>query len=55
MLIIKIYVHERFKKQLKNKPIPIEFIVIVMGTLFSYFLNLNVKYDLAVVGKIQSG
>jgi hypothetical protein len=52
---MKTQVNERFRKQLKNIPIPIELIVIISGTTLTYFAGLNFKYDLAVVGKIPAG
>jgi hypothetical protein len=48
-------VNERFKKQLRNIPIPIELIVIITGTLVAYFANLNEKFDVPIIGKIPEG
>ena len=48
-------VNERFKKQLRNVPIPIELIVIIAGTSVAYFADLNKKYRLEIVGEIPKG
>jgi MFS superfamily sulfate permease-like transporter len=55
LISLKIFVNEKYKKQLRNIPIPTELIVIIVGTTISYFLNLNQNYGLAIVGQIPSG
>ena len=50
LILFRIQVNERFKKQLKNIPIPIELIVIVVGTCVTYFAKLDKIYKLKIVG-----
>lgn len=38
-----------------NIPIPIELIVVILGTAASYFGNLNENFDLLIVGDIPTG
>jgi hypothetical protein len=44
------HVGQAFKKQLKNIPIPIELIVIVVGICVTYFAKLDKIYKLKIVG-----
>ena len=48
-------VNDRFKKQLRNIPIPIELIVIITGTLVTYLAKLNEKFNVPIIGKIPEG
>ena len=50
LIVIRIQVNERYKKQLKNIPIPIELIVIVVGICVTYFGQLDKIYKLKIVG-----
>ncbi|XP_067661414.1 prestin-like [Haliotis asinina] len=52
--LVKAQINERFKKKMKI-PIPIELIVVILGTLASYFLRLQETYNVPVVGKIPGG
>lgn len=50
--------NEVIKPRLQKKtsiPIPIELIVVILGTVASYFGNLNENYDLLIVGDIPTG
>jgi len=50
LILSRIYVNERYKKQLKNIPIPIELIVIFAGIGVTYFGKLDKIYKLKIVG-----
>ena len=52
--IIKVYVNEKFQQKLPT-PIPIELMIISIGTMISYYENFKEKYHIKIVGKIQSG
>ncbi|XP_046562010.1 sulfate transporter-like [Haliotis rubra] len=52
--LVKAQINERFKDKMKI-PIPIELIVVILGTLASYFLRLQETYNVPVVGKIPGG
>ncbi|XP_071815831.1 prestin-like isoform X1 [Apostichopus japonicus] len=56
MVVIK-EVQEKFKTKYTvfKYPIPIELVVIVLGTLVSYFLDLNGKFGVAIVGDVPTG
>lgn len=55
IVFTKLYLNVKFQKKLRGIPIPIEIFVLVFGIVFSYFAKLNEKFDLAIVGPIQSG
>ncbi|NWS45093.1 S26A3 protein, partial [Probosciger aterrimus] len=46
--------NDRYKAKLPT-PIPIELLVTVLAALISYFINLEEKYNVAVVGKLEEG
>ncbi|NXN99496.1 S26A3 protein, partial [Rhinopomastus cyanomelas] len=46
--------NDRYKAKLPT-PIPIELIVTVIAALISYFVNLEEKFNVAVVGKLEEG
>ncbi|NWT01556.1 S26A3 protein, partial [Mionectes macconnelli] len=46
--------NDRYKEKLPT-PIPIELLVTVLAALISYFLNLEEKFNVAVVGKLEEG
>ncbi|NWU95547.1 S26A3 protein, partial [Upupa epops] len=46
--------NDRYKAKLPT-PIPIELIVTVIAALVSYFVNLEEKFNVAVVGKLEEG
>jgi hypothetical protein len=48
-------VNDRFKKQLRNIPIPIELIVIITGTSVTYLAKLNERFHVPIIGKIPEG
>ncbi|XP_060582820.1 prestin-like [Ruditapes philippinarum] len=52
--IIKVQINIRFKDRLKF-PVPVELIVVVVGTMTSYFLNFSEKYGMKIVGEIPRG
>uniref|UniRef100_A0A8B9L4G5 Solute carrier family 26 member 6 n=1 Tax=Astyanax mexicanus TaxID=7994 RepID=A0A8B9L4G5_ASTMX len=54
VLIVAKELNNRFRKKLPV-PIPVELIVIVVGTLISYYTHLNKNYEISVVGEIPSG
>ncbi|CAF0714401.1 unnamed protein product [Brachionus calyciflorus] len=55
LYITRTQINERFKKQLKNVPLPIELFVIVTGTILSNYANLNSKFNMSVIGTIPKG
>ncbi|NXG84620.1 S26A3 protein, partial [Stercorarius parasiticus] len=46
--------NDRYKAKLTT-PIPIELLVTVLAALISYFVNLEEKFNVAVVGKLEEG
>ncbi|NWT46198.1 S26A3 protein, partial [Chroicocephalus maculipennis] len=46
--------NDRYKAKLPT-PIPIELLVTVLAALISYFFNLEEKFNVAVVGKLEEG
>ncbi|NXM26796.1 S26A3 protein, partial [Oxyruncus cristatus] len=46
--------NDRYKKKLPT-PIPIELLVTILAALISYFFNLEEKFNVAVVGKLEEG
>ncbi|XP_071088065.1 prestin-like [Haliotis cracherodii] len=52
--LVKAQINERFKDKMKI-PIPIELIVVILGTVASYFLDLQDTYNVPVVGTIPGG
>jgi hypothetical protein len=36
-------------------PVPAELIVVIVGTLLSYFVEFNKKWHVAIIGDIPSG
>ncbi|XP_069507518.1 sulfate transporter-like [Ambystoma mexicanum] len=47
-------INDRFKKKMKV-PFPVEFVVIVVATLISYYFNFKGKYKSSVCGTIPTG
>uniref|UniRef100_A0AAR2J8Y6 STAS domain-containing protein n=1 Tax=Pygocentrus nattereri TaxID=42514 RepID=A0AAR2J8Y6_PYGNA len=54
VLITAKELNNRFSKKLPV-PIPVELIVIVVGTLISFYTHLNETFEISVVGEIPSG
>uniref|UniRef100_H2YQA7 SLC26A/SulP transporter domain-containing protein n=1 Tax=Ciona savignyi TaxID=51511 RepID=H2YQA7_CIOSA len=55
-LIIVKYLNDRYKKRLKNIPIPIELMLVVVATLISYFCHLDdPPYNVNIVKTIPTG
>ncbi|CAL4108342.1 unnamed protein product [Meganyctiphanes norvegica] len=55
---VLVFNNEVLKPRLRKKtpvPIPIELIAVVLGTVASYFGDLNGNYDMRIVGKIPTG
>ncbi|XP_074017669.1 chloride anion exchanger [Numenius arquata] len=46
--------NDRYKEKLPT-PIPIELLMTVLAALISYFVNLEEKFNVAVVGKLEEG
>ena len=55
MVFTKLYINEKFRKQLKGIPLPVEIVVLIVGIAMSYFGHLNTEFGLAIVGNIPSG
>jgi hypothetical protein len=51
---VKRFINEKFKKKLIT-PIPIELIVVIIATVFSYFFKFSQKFNISVVGTIPLG
>ncbi|XP_006820996.1 prestin-like [Saccoglossus kowalevskii] len=45
----------KFKKQLHGVPLAPELVVVILGTLFSWLLDLEGNYDVDIVGEIPAG
>ncbi|XP_022238050.1 solute carrier family 26 member 10-like [Limulus polyphemus] len=54
LVIVKDFINAKFREKLKI-PIPIDLIVVVLGTVVSYFLSLNPNYGVPIVGSIPTG
>lgn len=54
LFLCKEILNQKFKKHLKI-PIPAELILIVIGTLSSYFVNLKDRYNVRIIGHVPSG
>lgn len=54
LYLVKTFVNEKFKSKLPM-PIPIELIVVVLATVASYFLKLNEKHNVKIVGPLKTG
>ena len=54
LLVVKICVNERFKDKMKM-PIPIDLIVVVLGTVICHFANFSRLWGVHIVGSIPSG
>ncbi|XP_050415948.1 sulfate transporter isoform X2 [Patella vulgata] len=52
--LVKAQINDRFKKKMKI-PIPIELIMVIFGTVASYFLELNSNYQVKIVEYIPKG
>ena len=52
--LIKLFKKNRFKKKLLF-PIPGELIVVITGTLISYFVQFKNRWNVAIIGEIPSG
>jgi MFS superfamily sulfate permease-like transporter len=53
LYLFKTYVNERYKKKLPA-PIPIELIVVILGTALSYVFKFKEK-NVAVIGVLEKG
>ncbi|XP_076469470.1 prestin-like isoform X2 [Babylonia areolata] len=56
LVVVKEYINNnpKIKPRLKM-PIPIELIVVVLGTVISYFVNLQEEYNVEIVGDVPIG
>lgn len=54
LLVVKICINERFKDKMKM-PVPIDLIVVVLGTIVSHFANFHDLFGVVIVGPIPSG
>ncbi|ELU06319.1 hypothetical protein CAPTEDRAFT_122476 [Capitella teleta] len=52
--VTKEYLNPPVKKRLKA-PIPIDLVVVVLGTAISYYANFEEKYGLEVIGEVPTG
>ncbi|UJR16211.1 hypothetical protein I4U23_003121 [Adineta vaga] len=54
ILYIAKYLNERFKSKIRIV-LPMELILLIIGTILSHFTHLHSKYDISIVGNIKSG
>ncbi|KAK6190522.1 hypothetical protein SNE40_002373 [Patella caerulea] len=54
LLLVKICINQRFKAKLKF-PVPIDLLIVIVGTIISHFADLNGRFGVAVVGSIPTG
>ncbi|XP_071099567.1 prestin-like isoform X3 [Haliotis cracherodii] len=54
LLAVKIGINERFASRMKI-PIPIDLIVVVLGTFISHFAELKRHFNIAIVGDVPNG
>ena len=54
MILVRLCINERFKEKLRV-PIPIELIVVVLGTVISHFAKLDENYGVKIIGRIPKG
>lgn len=55
-LLVAKFLNERYKKKLRNIPIPVELILVVVATIVSYFGKLDKPpYNVNVVKTIPTG
>lgn len=53
LLLVKSCINDRFKHKLKA-PIPVELIIVILGTLVAYLANFAENYDVKIVGQIST-
>ena len=54
LIVLKEGINKRFAKKM-FMPVPAELIVVVIGTLCSYLVNFEEKYDVIIIGEIPRG
>lgn len=54
LLLVKICINEKYQSKMKM-PIPIDLIVVVIGTIISHFAKFKEIFDVTIVGQIPSG
>ncbi|XP_076332707.1 prestin-like isoform X2 [Tachypleus tridentatus] len=54
LVFFKDFINAKFREKLKI-PIPIDLIVVVLGTVVSHFLSLNSNYGVPIIGSIPTG
>ena len=54
LIIVKKFVNERYKAKM-IMPIPIDLVVVIIGTAISHFANFGEKFNMKIVGPIPSG
>jgi len=54
LLLVKIGINERYSAKMKI-PVPIDLIIVIIGTIISHFANFHHKFDVHIVGEIPSG
>jgi high affinity sulfate transporter 1 len=54
LILVKDFINEKFKSKL-YMPIPIDLILVIFGTVISYFGNLKSNFDIPIVGSIPPG
>ncbi|XP_041357463.1 sulfate transporter-like [Gigantopelta aegis] len=52
--LVKIFINERFKSKMRI-PVPIELIVVILGTVASHYGHFNANYGMQIVGHIPAG
>ncbi|KAL8580192.1 hypothetical protein ACOMHN_049252 [Nucella lapillus] len=52
--LVKRFVNEKYKKKLRV-PIPIELIVMILGTVVTYYADLNGRYGIGIIKRVPTG
>jgi solute carrier family 26, other len=54
LYLVKEQINNRFQKKM-FMPVPIDLIVVIIGTVLSYFFNFNEKFGIQIVNYIPKG
>lgn len=54
LLSVKKFINEKYRAKM-FMPVPIDLIVVIIGTIISHFANFNEKFNVVIVGPIPSG
>ncbi|KAF8571345.1 hypothetical protein P879_00078 [Paragonimus westermani] len=54
LFVVKIWINPRVTRKIKV-PIPIDLIIVILATVISYYLDLNEKHGVTIVGHVSKG